>query len=317
MQISNTALPSRTNLPQVASSSNLIKTVILEEVQFNVPIHASVLKIVDFIENSLLFTFAHTYKLTSYVNLRESIITGGALYGGSKVIKFLGLPDFLKAAIYIKCGCELLERYIQIHQACETLNAALAFRYPAYQPMNWDFSRNPISPALAIFGETVKGYVLQAWKITVCFLLVVWEVVKTGAFLRDLSLLTKGDPSVEFYAFTDLAANLDKTGENFGNNIKLAVEYFRSKEVLGNRLLASLGISKCLGVMIDEMVDKYPHVFVEVKEQVAGFKEDLRVILERGELNVAEGLDRQSSIPEDRFVPYVGQAEVDACFQDA
>jgi hypothetical protein len=313
--------PNIANAPNLSSprialnTPSAIKKLVLKEVKSKYSIPSPLLKVVDFIEKSNLFFFYHTYKLTTYVNPRDAVINGGVLYGGSKILEFLRCPPYLKIAIYVKCAFDVLERYRLLHEACTNLKNAVQFKYPIYQPMEWDFKKNRISPSLAIWwNSTVKKYLQQTWKVIVCAMKVLWEAFKVGIFLRDLYLLTNGDSTVEFYAFTDLAENMGKYKDDSISNAKLLVEHLKSNESLANRLLIRLGSTDTVGNCIDAIFTKYPQILDELKEQAETFKENGRSLLERGQIDLS---GRTSILPECRYVPYVGQIEVDQFFAQA
>ncbi len=296
------------------SIPGIIKYTVLEDVRSQYPIPSPLLKMVDFIEGTNLFLYYRTYTLTTYLNPRDAVITGAVLHSGAKI---LGFSEHVKKAIYILCAFNLLERYRQIYEAGVNLKAAMQFKHPMYHSMQWSFKENKTSPVLSIWWNvTVKKYQQQTWKVIVCAAKLFREIFKTAAFLTDLVLLTKGDPTIEFYAYTDLAENIGKYGSDLKSNVKLLVEHSRSNESLGNRLLSKLGISQNIGNIVDGIIRENPNVFAAVAEQVEGAKENVRGILERREINLMGGNDKPSILPISRIIPYSGQKEVDDYFQN-
>lgn len=291
----------------------VIKNTVLEDVQCQFSIPGPLIKLVDFVESSNLFLYYRTYRLTTYVNPGHAVITGGVLHSGAK---FLGISSYVKVALYIKCAFDLLERYRHLHEACLQFKEAAQFKYPVYRPMNWDFTENAISPGLAIWWNiTARKYIEQTWKVIVCAAIVLWEAFKTGIFLRDLYLLTKGDGTIEFYAYTDLAENLGRYGDELEKNAALLVEKLKSAESLGNRLLTKLEGTGTIAGIVEAVIAEFPKVFTGlIHIDVA--KENTRSLTDRYEISWSKGMDRPSKLPLCRYIPYCGQQGIDFHFQN-
>jgi len=291
---------------------NAIQSTVLEDVTAFSSVPLWIQSTVNWLQRTNISVFYRTYKITTYINPRDAVLAGGAIYSGAKV---LGLSHYLKIAIYIKCALELFEKYEKLSETFHSLKDAYYFRYPAFKMKTWELENATIWPAFKIWWETsAVAYQKQIAKVIVCVWHLFVEIFKLGFYLRDLYLLTQNDPTIEFYACSDLANQLNQDCNDLEKNLSLVVEQFRSREALGNRLIRKIGFEKDMSTSINNFIKENPQLLKELNQQVEGFKEDSRTIFGTGAIRISIGKHRRRLISQERFVPYLGQPKVDQYF---
>lgn len=294
------------------TNPDLIKSTVLEEVNqnFSLPIYTFCHKVIDLVQSTNLFLYYRTYRLVAYIP-KEAVFVGGALHTGAW---FFGLNQYLKVALYIKCTLELFNKYEQLYDSCEALTDAFTFRYPVYKAYDWDFTDTHIPPSLILQWQTVKIYLHQLLKVVACAVKVLWEVFKIGLFLRDLYLLTQNDQTIEFYAYTDLVADVMNHCRDLKQNTLLLVDQLRSQEALGalgNRVLQKMGMGFEISTLINDLMNDNPEIFTKLNNSKKNAQEIARELFETGGTADFSGIFQSEKrkipqIPECRFIPFFG-----------
>ncbi len=296
-------------------SYTAIKEIALEEAHLNLNIPAWAIKAVEWLESFNISLIYHTYKITTYSNPRDAVVVGQVLRMGNVGASLLNLPIDVKTVIYVKCVLDLFERYEKLYETCQNLNDAFYANYSMYQVTEWDLEEVFTTPSLSIWWETSGSiYQQQIIKICVCVAAVLVEIVKLAFFMRDLYLLTQDDPTITFYAYTDLASDLNNHCASMQSNLLLVTEQLSSQEALGNRLLRKMGMESDISTIINQIMQDHPNTITGIGNHLTGFKENIRVIVETGEPSFEIGKNRPRILEQCRFVPYRGQAKVDKHF---
>ena len=204
----------------IPSSNSLvyhsISSLALEEVKGGCNLPRWIYSSVHYLQQTHLLFFYRSYKITQYVNPRDAIFLGGALYTGSRL---LGLSLYLKVALYIKCVLDLFERYDRLSEAYQNLIDAIYFTYPSCCVNEWDFEKERYSSSLKVWWQTTASPLKrQLGKTIRCAALFFIEIVKLSFYLRDLYLLTQNDATTQFYACSELADDLWNHCQNLEKN---------------------------------------------------------------------------------------------------
>jgi|GEM_PF-4698939 len=295
-------------------SPSVIKDVVLEDVYLQFPIHPYLHKTINILQSSNLFLYYRTYRITAYVNPRNAVIVGGVLHSGAWL---LGMSEYLKLAIYIKCALDLFEKYEHLYESCQAFNDAIRFKYPMYHPLEWEAGSALRSPSMRFWWKTtIRSYRRQTVKVMKCAWNVFIEIFKFGFYLRDLYLLVQNDPNIEFYGCSELADDLMNHATKLENSLCLLSEQLTSHEALGNRLMQKMGMKSDLSVLIQKIKRENSAFLDEAVKQVKGGKEDLRSFIETGNVDWRNDLEKSNRIAKSRFIPYWGQSEVERIFID-
>lgn len=288
----------------MVNASSSIKETVLEYANERYSIPRPLLKVIGFLENSNIFLAYHINKIK---NPRAEALVGTALYYGPWLF---GASDEFKLAIYIKCGLDCLKQYEKLDEAWVNLKQSTKFMYPTYRKVNVNLSKSKTSPGFAIWWNgTVKKNKDQIFKIISCAWRVFCELCNCSLVGRDLYMLTKGDPSIEFFAYTNLANDAAKYGASIKGNLKKIAEQLESHEGMGNRLMKKLGWEKNVAVLVSDLGKKFAKYEVHIDEQIKGFSEDFKMVEGKGDIDLTEGLGKPNILPKCRFMPWSGKEE--------
>jgi hypothetical protein len=301
-----------------------IKETVFEESQTHYPLPSLCHTAVDLFGKAHLYY--RTFKRYTLFQRVQNVRNQGhpAIYGAALhlISDYSTIGSYaLKVVLITKCAEDLLHQYQRLYQAYLTLQQTICRHFPVHQRIKWhsSLSQNSLlSPSFQLWWKIeVKGFIQQILKVIECAFYVLKEAFKLSMCLRDIYLLTNGDPETKYEAFTELVVDWERYQKQLQEDQAFVYQELAQKCLLADRILTKLHIDKRTTFIFSRLengirvIGQTMENYLPDMQQVG--KQTLESVLPIGkvaslQIDLAEGQNFISTLPIGRYPPWGGQA---------